>query len=93
LIQIVIIKRTILFLIKMIRIKKYLSEFIYLPIRNIYDKNINQFYIKSYSQEGEDLVTYRIFDGKRRVSISMLVLITLKDFQTPFFSIKEGGGV
>jgi hypothetical protein len=36
----------------------------YKPMIKIYDKFINRHYHKSYSQEGEDLILYRILYGK-----------------------------
>lgn len=76
----------------MIRIVKHLPEFIYWPIKIFYDDKIKTFYFKSYSQEGEDLILTRILCEKKKGFILMLALITLKDFQTPFYSIKEVGG-
>ena len=49
----------------MIRIKKYLPEFIYWPIKIFYDDKIKIFYAKSYSQEGEDLILTRILGEKK----------------------------
>jgi len=49
----------------MIKLKKNLPKFIYLPLINFYDKYINQYFIKSYSQEGEDLILHRILGEKK----------------------------
>jgi FkbM family methyltransferase len=49
----------------MIKIKKHLPKFIYLPLIKFYDKYINQYFIKSYSQEGEDLILARML-GQRK---------------------------
>jgi len=49
----------------MIKLKKNLPKFIYLPLINFYDQYINQYFIKSYSQEGEDLILHRILGEKK----------------------------
>ena len=49
----------------MIKLKNILPESLYWPIRKFYDDKINPFYVKSYSQEGEDLILNRILDEKK----------------------------
>jgi len=61
-----------------------------LPIRKFYDKNINKFYIKSYSQEGEDLVTYRILDAKRKGFYVDVGAHHPKRFSNTYFFYKHG---
>jgi len=46
------------------KLKNHLPSSIYKPLLNIYDKFINRYYQKSYSQEGEDLILYRMIYGK-----------------------------
>ena len=46
------------------KIKKYLPPYFYRPLLNFYDKFINRHYQKSYAQEGEDLILYRMIYGK-----------------------------
>ncbi len=49
----------------MIKLKNILPERIYSPIRKFYDDKINPYYVKSYSQEGEDLILNRILGEKK----------------------------
>ena len=49
----------------MIKLKNYLPEIIYKPVIKFYDDHINLFYVKSFSQEGEDRILDRIFDQKK----------------------------
>lgn len=44
------------------KIKNYLPEWLYRSLINFYNKFIRNYYQKSYSQEGEDLILYRIFN-------------------------------
>jgi FkbM family methyltransferase len=46
------------------KVKNYLPSFLYNPILNFYNKFINRYYQKSYAQEGEDLILYRMIYGK-----------------------------
>ena len=75
----------------MIKPENILPESLYWSIKNFYHAKIKTFYVKSYSQEGEDIILTRILGEKKEDFILMLVLITRKDFQTPFYSIKEVG--
>jgi FkbM family methyltransferase len=49
----------------MVKLKDYLPDIIYKPGREFYDKYLNPFYFKSYSQEGEDRILERIFNQKK----------------------------
>ena len=49
----------------MIKLKNFLPDIIYKPSRAFYDKYLNPFYFKSYSQEGEDIILERIFNQKK----------------------------
>ena len=46
------------------KLKYYLPSRIYKPLLKIYERFIKRHYQKSYSQEGEDLILFRIFDVK-----------------------------
>lgn len=46
------------------KLKKYLPSSLYKPLLKFYDKFINRHYQKSYAQEGEDLIVYRMIYGK-----------------------------
>jgi FkbM family methyltransferase len=46
------------------KIKKYLPPYFYRPLLKFYNKFINRYYQKSYAQEGEDLILYRMIYGK-----------------------------
>jgi len=76
----------------MIKPEKILPESFYWSIKIFYNGKIKTFYVKSYSQEGEDLILARMLGKKKKGFILMLVLITPKDFQTLFYSTKEVGG-
>lgn len=52
----------------MIELKNILPESLYWPIRKFYDDKINPFYVKSFSQEGENSLLNRILGEKRKVS-------------------------
>lgn len=46
------------------KLKNYLPSSIYNPLLKFYNKFINRYYQKSYAQEGEDLIIYRMIYGK-----------------------------
>jgi len=46
------------------KLKNHLPSFLYNPSLNFYNKFINRYYQKSYAQEGEDLILYRMIYGK-----------------------------
>lgn len=46
------------------KLKNYLPSSLYNPLLKFYDKLINHHYRKSYAQEGEDLIIYRMIYGK-----------------------------
>jgi len=46
------------------KLKNYLPVSIYNPLLNFYNKFINRYYQKSYAQEGEDLILYKMVYGK-----------------------------
>ena len=46
------------------KVKNYLPLWLYEPIVTIYNRYVNKFYQKSYAQEGEDLILYRMIYGK-----------------------------
>jgi FkbM family methyltransferase len=46
------------------KLKNHLSDVFYNPLLKIYNKFINRHWQKSYSQEGEDLILYRLIYGK-----------------------------
>ena len=49
----------------MIKPENILPESLYWPIKIFYDDKIKTFYVKSYSQEGEDLILTRILGEKK----------------------------
>ncbi len=74
----------------MIRIKKYLPEFIYWPIKIFYDDKIKTFYFKSYSQEGEDLILTRILGEKKEGFYIDVGAHHPKRFSNTFLFYKRG---
>lgn len=46
------------------RFKNYLPDWLYRNVLAFYNRSINPFYQKSYAQEGEDLILYRMIYGK-----------------------------
>jgi len=46
------------------KLKNHLPSSLYKPLLNFYDKFINRYYQKSYAQEGEDLILYRMIYRK-----------------------------
>lgn len=46
------------------KLKNHLPSFLYNPSLNFYNKFINRYYQKSYAQEGEDLILYRMIYEK-----------------------------
>lgn len=74
----------------MIKLKNILSESIYWPIRKFYDDKLNPFYIKSYSQEGEDLILNRILGEKKGGFYIDVGAHHPKRFSNTFFFYKRG---
>ena len=75
---------------KMIKLKNILPESLYWPIRNLYDDKINPFYVKSYSQEGEDLVLTRILGEKTEGFYIDVGAHHPKRFSNTFLFYKKG---
>ena len=74
----------------MIKLKNILPESIYWPIRKFYDDKINPFYVKSYSQEGEDLILNRILDEKKGGFYIDVGAHHPKRFSNTYFFYKRG---
>jgi FkbM family methyltransferase len=74
----------------MIKIKKFLPNWLYKIIINIYDYSINPFYLKSYSQEGEDLILNRIFEETRSGFFVDVGAHHPKRFSNTYFFYKKG---
>jgi len=74
----------------MIKLKNILPENLYWPIRNFYDNKINSFYVKSYSQEGEDLILNRILDEKKEGFYVDVGAHHPKRFSNTFFFYNRG---
>lgn len=52
----------------------------------------DDYVLKSYSQEGEDIILRRIFEQKKSAFMLMLEHVTQKDFRIHIFSTSEVGG-
>ena len=74
----------------MIKLKNILPESLYWPIRNLYDDKINPFYVKSYSQEGEDLILTRILGEKKEGFYIDVGAHHPKRFSNTFLFYKRG---
>ena len=74
----------------MIKLKNILPESLYWPIKIFYDDKIKTFYMKSYSQEGEDLILNRILSEKKgRFYIDVGAHHPMR-FSNTFFFYKRG---
>jgi FkbM family methyltransferase len=73
------------------KFKNHLPSSIYKPMIKIYNKFINRCYQKSYSQEGEDLILYRILYGKIQKGFYVDVgAHHPKRFSNTYFFYKKG---
>ncbi len=74
----------------MIKPENILPKSLYWPIKRLYDDRINPCYVKSYSQEGEDLILNRILSEKKgRFYIDVGAHHPMR-FSNTFFFYKRG---
>ena len=74
----------------MVKLKDYLPEVIYKPLRGLYDNYLNPFYVKSYSQEGEDMILDRIFNRKKEGFYIDVGAHHPKRFSNTYYFYKRG---
>jgi len=74
----------------MIKLKDYLPDKVYWPIRNFYDNRLNPFYQKSYAQEGEDLVVNALLHEKTKGFYIDVGAHHPKRFSNTYFFYKLG---
>ena len=75
---------------EMIKPENFFSESLYLPIKIFYDDKIKTFYVKSYSQEGEDLILTRILGEKKEGFYIDVGAHHPKRFSNTFLFYKRG---
>jgi FkbM family methyltransferase len=73
------------------KLKNHLPSSLYNPLLNFYNKFINRYYQKSYAQEGEDLILYRMIYGKIEKGFYVDVgAHHPKRFSNTYFFYKQG---
>jgi FkbM family methyltransferase len=73
------------------KLKNHLPSSLYKPLLSFYDKFINRYYQKSYAQEGEDLILYRMI--YRKIEKGFYVDVGAhhpKRFSNTYFFYKQG---
>ena len=72
-------------------LKRFLPKSCLMALSNFKYYFIDGYSIRSYSQEGEDMILRRIFERQKQVFMLMLVPIILSVFQIPISFTRKVG--